>query len=56
MGTKISQTCNIRGVTFPILVIFSLGYINRHVVSINDQILKEKTVNFINTKKPIETN
>ena len=45
-----------RGVTFPILVIFSLGDINRHVVSLNGHILKAKTVNFINTKKPIKTN
>ena len=40
-----------RGVTFPILVIFSLGDINRHVVSLNGHILKAKTINFINTKK-----
>ena len=41
--------------TLPILVSFPFSNIIRHVVSINDDILKAKAVNFINTKKPIET-
>ena len=41
----------IGGVTLPILVSFPFSNINRHVVSINDDILKAKAVNFINTKK-----
>ena len=40
----------IGGVTLPILVSFPFSNINRHVVSINDDILKAKAVNFINTK------
>ena len=42
----------IGGVTLPILVSFPFSNINRHVVRINDDILKAKAVNFINTKNP----